>query len=639
MKLTRCISTSLIVLSSAITLGQNVGINSTGATPNASAGLDIDFTNRGVLIPRVALTATNSAVPITTPATSLLVYNTATAGAGTTAVSPGYYYWDGAAWVRFSMDGNDWRILGNAGTNPAVHFIGTTDAVDFVVRTSNVERMRVLSGGNVGIGTATPSNRLTVFGGNVLITDAVNQGGFIQGFDEHHSIYFREGGINRSNYYQFGGTLAAGNGHRFLTGGLRTAQTLRFQIADNASVNFNPFGIGPATTPLGVLDVNLNGVSNYAYFRQNVTGGNPSTAFTQGLAIGWNRTNGQGESNIIFSSSTGSATGLEIGDWNGTVYRPHVKIMAITGNTGIGVINATNKLDVAQAARSGTHGTNLPFYVTGTVANGSVGATGFEFRHDNGSQGIGLGYNTIYATGSNPSQDLGFSALGPGGSLIYNTFGTEKMRVLPNGNVGIGTPNPTNKLQVHIGYIEISDNFDNVLLSRNTAQGRNFQLIGTAMGWDQTGIYLGGYNQNNPGGAYSSATRIYAGGQYGSLPISATAFTVVSSKRFKQNIQPVAYGLDAVLKMRPVQYDYIFEKSHQVHLGLIAEEMNQLIPEVVVKQDKNGQETTDVNGTTMGINYTDLTPVLIKAIQEQQAQIEALNKKIEVLEKELQNKK
>lgn len=51
---------------------QNIGINATGAAPAASAGLDVDFTNKGLLIPRVALTATNAVGPIAAPATSFL---------------------------------------------------------------------------------------------------------------------------------------------------------------------------------------------------------------------------------------------------------------------------------------------------------------------------------------------------------------------------------------------------------------------------------------------------------------------------------------------------------------------------------------------------------------------------------------
>ncbi len=80
---------------------QNVGINGTAATPDPSAMLDVDATDRGMLVPRVALTSILLATPITSPLTSLLVYNTATAGASPNNVIPGYYYWDGTKWQRF----------------------------------------------------------------------------------------------------------------------------------------------------------------------------------------------------------------------------------------------------------------------------------------------------------------------------------------------------------------------------------------------------------------------------------------------------------------------------------------------------------------------------------------------------------
>ena len=85
-------------------IAQNIGINGTGNSPAASAGLDVDFTNKGFLAPRVALTAANAAGPISSPANSLLVYNTSTAGTGVNAVTPGYYYWTilTAKWNRIS---------------------------------------------------------------------------------------------------------------------------------------------------------------------------------------------------------------------------------------------------------------------------------------------------------------------------------------------------------------------------------------------------------------------------------------------------------------------------------------------------------------------------------------------------------
>jgi len=57
-----------------------------------------------------------------------------------------------------------WSILGNSGTSASTNFIGTTDNVDFVVRTNNTEKMRVLAGGNVGIGTTAPFGKLNVVG-------------------------------------------------------------------------------------------------------------------------------------------------------------------------------------------------------------------------------------------------------------------------------------------------------------------------------------------------------------------------------------------------------------------------------------------------------------------------------------------
>lgn len=91
----------------------NVGIGT--ATPNGTSKLDITASDKGMLIPRVALTSTTSASPITKAdgsaattgdlATPLLVYNTASSGSGSTAVSPGFYYWGGSSWIRF-LSGN-----------------------------------------------------------------------------------------------------------------------------------------------------------------------------------------------------------------------------------------------------------------------------------------------------------------------------------------------------------------------------------------------------------------------------------------------------------------------------------------------------------------------------------------------------
>lgn len=84
------------------------GIAQTGigtTTPNASAKLDVSSSTLGFLPPRVALTASNVFAPIvgtSSAAAGLLIYNTATAGIIPNNVVPGYYYWNGSAWVQIA---------------------------------------------------------------------------------------------------------------------------------------------------------------------------------------------------------------------------------------------------------------------------------------------------------------------------------------------------------------------------------------------------------------------------------------------------------------------------------------------------------------------------------------------------------
>lgn len=91
---------TLLSLSFALvtTTKAQVGIGTN--TPSSSSQLDVTSSSKGILIPRVALTGLTSTSPISSPTTSLLVYNTATAGTSPSNVTPGYYYWNGTAWVR-----------------------------------------------------------------------------------------------------------------------------------------------------------------------------------------------------------------------------------------------------------------------------------------------------------------------------------------------------------------------------------------------------------------------------------------------------------------------------------------------------------------------------------------------------------
>lgn len=125
-----------------------VGVGTT--TPNGA--LDVSSSTNGFVPPRVALTATNVAAPISNPngggnpVAGTIVWNTNTSSpTPATAVAPGLYYWDGSRWVAFagSPGGLDWSLTGNSGTTVGTNFIGTTDAQDLRFKTNGIDRMNI----------------------------------------------------------------------------------------------------------------------------------------------------------------------------------------------------------------------------------------------------------------------------------------------------------------------------------------------------------------------------------------------------------------------------------------------------------------------------------------------------------------
>ena len=140
---------------------QNVGIGSSNFTPDNSAGLEIKFTDKGLLIPRVALTSATDATTIPSPATSLLVYNLGTGG----LTPAGFYYWNGSQWVKFATgtggsslptgtlgqtlrhDGSNWvanSFLYNNGTNIGINTTPASNAILDIVSQDkgiNIPRM------------------------------------------------------------------------------------------------------------------------------------------------------------------------------------------------------------------------------------------------------------------------------------------------------------------------------------------------------------------------------------------------------------------------------------------------------------------------------------------------------------------
>jgi len=95
-----------------------VAINASGNPPVSSAALDVDFSNKGVIFPRVALTSATDNTTVASPVNGLLVYNTAVSGSGQSAVYPGYYYWYNNRWNRLQTSAYAGAIFGQLANSP-----------------------------------------------------------------------------------------------------------------------------------------------------------------------------------------------------------------------------------------------------------------------------------------------------------------------------------------------------------------------------------------------------------------------------------------------------------------------------------------------------------------------------------------
>ncbi|TWI14603.1 hypothetical protein IP98_00566 [Flavobacterium cauense R2A-7] len=405
-------------------MNAQVGVGTT--VPNGA--LDVTSSNDGLLIPRVALAATNLAAPLTSPTVSELVYNTATV-AGINGVNPGYYYWDGTLWIALSTGKNaDWSLTGNSGTTAGTNFIGTTDAQDFRIKTgvggvdrwniSNTnngqlqsyalgtaalpayswqtdtntglfspgadilgtatagnERMRVEADGDVGIGTTAASYKLSIRndqdGYGVMSIDNATAGGFSGVYFLQNTVYRGHiGYVNTGGASTFGGKgsyqLASGNRHMlFSTNSGSETYLERMIIAQDGRVGINTNPTNLSATIQPTSTLQVNGSVAVGVVRLNVGGG--GLTYTVPGTI----------SKVILDASGGGTLTVELPDPTTCAGR----LISVSRGTGTktitidpvggnniqsldGTIGNTTSLPLHSAAGSGV---NIQFWSDGVI--------------------------------------------------------------------------------------------------------------------------------------------------------------------------------------------------------------------------------------------------------------------------------
>ncbi|MCP9291746.1 tail fiber domain-containing protein [Gracilimonas sediminicola] len=195
----------------------------------------------------------------------------------------------------------------------------------------------------------------------------------------------------------------------------------------------------------------------------------------------------------------------------------------------------------------------------------------------------------------------------------------------------------------------------------NGATDNNYGIRGYINGsaTNNTGMFLevSGGSNSNVGLNVTAPTAAELNGDVnisGNLTVSGS-ITETSDRNLKENIQPLQNGLSTIMKLNPTTYNFRgngeykgMKLSTGLHYGLIAQEVEEVLPSLVknnlhtyseMQSEGNGPDATNETAIkkTMEfktMNYTELIPVLIKGMQEQQAEIERLKKEIEELRKD-----
>lgn len=559
--------------------GSNVGIGT--STPSVKLQTNITSTNTN--------TSSTLAADI-----GLGVYNTDTTAGNVSSIAFGNSFPAGQGQIGVVNVGSGALAGGHL-------YFGTRPASGGNI----LERMRIDTNGNVGIGTTAPFDKLANINTNITdqsgtgttggsgITWSASAAGYMMGLANTSSAS-NANGLN----IRITGTAAT---NRILT--LDSNGTDRMVVQGDGNV-----GIG-ITNPAGLLSIFSSSTS--------LTG----TATTGSGLLG------------NYSWTPGSATTA-----SGDLFRLHIGPNGTTTGSLFNIVDDTSSIfAVSETAFT----TSLPSNFT---ASGDVSvAYDIQFTNPTASYIKSVAPLTMVAGETFNSSNLTLQTYNSG-SVVFDTS-TSGTVLVPSAYVGIGTSSPSTFL--HIKGQNVSNR------GQISLEATDYQLISFYSG-ATTGTNLEAYQyfdvansdmviQNYNNGSFGDLALNSAGGNVGVgtaapgqkfhvsigtdgivarftdtsgncdvVPI-ATALSCASDVRLKKDIKDTHYGLEDVLKLRAVDYKWKTQTSNDNRLGFIAQEVEAIIPELV---------TTDPNTGYKSLAYGNFSPVLVRAIQELNSRVE-----------------
>lgn len=368
----------------------------------------------------------------------------------------------------------------------------------------------------------------------------------------------------------------------------------------------------------------------------------------------------QGPTGTTGANGTNGNSAYQIAVNNGFIGTEAAWLTSLNGASGLqGPIGTNGNSAYQIAVNNGFVGTEAAWLTSLTGATGPAGSIGNPGPQ--GPQGIqgpaGGGMNVTCATASNSN----YTIRGDGNGSYECT---NALVVTSTGKVGVGTLYPSSSFDLNIGsggfLVDGSTANSNIAgrLRIGSTSSTTYDLQVDGQGYFTSGLRIGTTSAPVTGGILAngiieSNTRFQQGSSTSGTGTSMVRTSTgelrpVSSTKFvKDNIRDLTFSKEKVFALRPVIYNLKPALGGNQEIGLIAEEVNEILPELVIfgperkwkgntgipQTDTNGVEINDPTKMVPYSVYYDRLPVyLLSIIKEQEERINALEKRLNEIE-------
>lgn len=577
----------LVFLLPLTVFSQSLAINTDGAVADSSAILDVKSNSKGILIPR---TSSTSRLGIVNPANGLILYDTTTST---------FWFYSGTAWNEISTGITNWTLTGNAGTDTAINFIGTTDNMPLRLRLNDIwagELNSDLKNYFIGdsAGMATTGIKNVGIGSQTLFNNTTGSWNTAVGTAALHSN-------TTGNYNDAFGFSA-------LDSNTTGAQNVAFGVQ---ALRMNKTGFNNAATGTNALYSNISGSENTANgshaLNKNTTGG-ANTAV--GIAALYYNNSGFQNTAIgsyahyfsrygVRNTSIGSEALVSDSSGNdNTAIGVYSLSENNNANFNVGIGNYSLYYHRRNHYNTAVGGYSLYWDTSGT-SNTAVGY-GSSYDNRNGINNTAVGQGALYYNKASNNTALGY------GALLQIITGTQ--------NIAIGSGSGTHSAAPAIF---------------NTISIGNHGFLNAF----QNQAFIG------------NVSTAWIGGQVN--------WSTFSDSRIKTAVSEDVKGLDFITRLRPVSYYKNFTAITAItgnmetdnfpgkydgeqikYSGFIAQEVENAANQS--HYNFSGLHRPKSQFDLYSLSYAEFVVPLVKAVQEQQAMIKSQQKIIEEQQKKLE---